>query len=493
MKLKFVLIFLATVFGAVLSAWHFPLGIPKAEDSVEKNEEKSKPNFIFFITDDIGWGDLACYGNPDVKTPHLDDLAQQGLKFENMYLTTSSCSPSRSSIITGRYPHNTGAPELHDPLPAGQVMFPQLLKDAGYYTALSGKNHMGSQVKHAFDVISNGKGPGGEEDWVSMIKERPKDQPFFFWFAAHDAHRDWQFDEKGTSYNPDELVVPPMLYDGPVTRKDLAGYYHEISRADYYLGEIIKALEQEQLLDSTYIIFMSDNGSPFPRNKARLYDSGIKTPFIIHGPDVAKGINSALFSAIDIAPTVLELAGVEINERMQGKSFRKGLVKNLYKGHRDFVFAEHNWHVFQAHERMVRYKDWVYIRNAFPERGNFAAESTRHYPAGDELWDAHEQGLTTSEQEDVFRIPREPEELYHVASDPHQFTNVATDKKNQKVLKYLRDVLDRWVEETGDSVPDNPTPDRDDVHGKRLPGLWEKGEKPGAAKQAEKINRKGPL
>src|SRR5690606_22175047 len=327
-----------------------------------KLNERGKPSFIFFITDDIGWGDLGCYGNPDVKTPHLDDIAQQGLRFENMYLTTSSCSPSRSSIITGRYPHNTGAPELHDPLPTGQVMFPQLLKEEGYYTALSGKNPMGPLVTHAFDFISTGKGPGGEENWVSMIKERPKDQPFFFWFAAHDAHRDWQFDEKGMCYKPDELIVPPMLYDGPATRKDLAGYYHEISRADYYLGEIVKALEEEQLLEHTYIIFMSDNGSPFPRNKGRLYDSGIKTPFIIYGPNVAKGINKALLSAVDIAPTVLELAGVDGSKRIQGKSFQKVLAKNLYKGHRDFVFAEHNWHVFQAHERMIRYKDWVYIR-----------------------------------------------------------------------------------------------------------------------------------
>src|SRR5690606_33183354 len=106
----------------------------------------SKPNFVFFITDDIGWADLGCYGNPDVRTPNIDRLANKGLKFENVYLTTSSCSPSRCSIITGRYPHNTGAPELHDTLPAGQVMFPQLMRNVGYYTVLSGKNHMGNQI-----------------------------------------------------------------------------------------------------------------------------------------------------------------------------------------------------------------------------------------------------------------------------------------------------------------------------------------------------------
>src|SRR5690606_25489706 len=113
---------------------------------------QEKPNFILFLMDDVGWGDIGCYGNKVVKTPNIDKLAQTALKFDNVYLTASSCSPSRCSIITGRYPHNSGAPELHDPLPPGQVMFPQLLKEAGYYTALSGKNHMGPQVKNAFEL-----------------------------------------------------------------------------------------------------------------------------------------------------------------------------------------------------------------------------------------------------------------------------------------------------------------------------------------------------
>ena len=454
--------------------------------------QTSKPNFIFLITDDIGWNDLGCYGDPNAKTPNIDSLASIGLKFENAYLTTSSCSPSRSSIITGRYPHNTGAPELHDALPKGQVMFPQLLKEAGYYTVLSGKNHMGPQTKHAFDMISPGKGPGGEEDWNEILKNRPKDQPFFFWFASHDAHRDWQINDKGTLYNPDDIVVPPFLYDGPKTRQDLASYYHEVSRADYYLGQLIKELEEQNILESTYIIFMSDNGRPFPRSKGRLYDSGIKTPFIVYGPNINKGNTNALISSVDIAPTILHLAGTEISDRIQGVSFHALLKDAGGSDHRDFVFAEHNWHVFQAHERMVRYKDWIYIRNAFPERQNLLGESTRQFPAGKELWEAHGKGLTAPEQEDVFLKPREQEELYYLPADPHQFKNLVSDKKHQDSLVYLRKIMDQWIAETGDSVPQNPTPDRDDVYGKRLPGTWKKGERAGAATDAVNINEKGP-
>lgn len=456
-------------------------------------QNTKKPNFIFFIVDDVGWGDLGCYGNTIVQTPNIDRLASSGVKFENAYLTTSSCSPSRSSIITGRYPHNTGAPELHDPLPPEQVMFPELLKNAGYYTVLSGKNHMGPQTKHAFNEISKGQGAGGQEDWISIIQKRPKGMPFFFWFSSFDAHRDWQLNENGKIYEPDEIEIPPMLYDGPLTRADIAGYYHEISRMDHFVGVILKELRTQNILNNTYVIFLSDNGSPFPRNKVRLYDSGIKTPLIIDGPNIEPNSANGLISAIDITPTILKLAGLETIENIQGKSFHEVLEKPQKDNHRDFVFAEHNWHVFQAHERMVRYQNWVYIRNAYPDRGNYAAESTRHYPAGEELWDAYEEGLTIPEQEDIFLIPRESEELYDVVSDPHQFHNVATEPSNKDILSFLRRVMDQWVNQTGDSVPENPTPDRDDIYGNRLPGEWKKGEKPGANRGAERVNLSGPI
>lgn len=451
---------------------------------------QQQPNFIFFIMDDVGWNDLGCYGGTNVKTPHIDRLAATGMKFTNAYLSTSSCSPSRNSIITGRYPHNTGAPELHDPLPRGMDMFPQRLKDAGYYTALSGKNHMGQAVRAAFDTISSGKGPGGQEDWIALLRNRPKDQPFFFWLASNDAHRDWQFNEHGQKIDPAGIKVPPMLFDGPETRKDLAGYFYEISRIDHFTGLLMKELENQHLLHNTYFILMSDNGRPFPRNKARLYDSGIKTPFIVSGPGV-NGIQNALISAIDIAPTILEIAGVSPSEKIQGKSFYS-LLANKKKKTRDFVFAEHNWHVFQAYERMVRFGDWMYIFNGYPERKNLSAESASYYPAGKELWQAYKKGLTVPEQQDVFLQPRPSEELYYLPNDPNQFHNVAASPKNKKILAYLRKALEDWVQQTGDSKPENPTPDRMDENGNELKG-WEKRERPGEKFNAKMINHPGPI
>ena len=153
-----------------------------------------RPNFVFFITDDISADDLGAYGSTVAKTPNLDRIAADGLVFDKAYLTTSSCSPSRCSIITGRYPHNTGAPELHLPLPEDQVTFVQKLKDAGYYTVISGKNHMNDSDKIGFITGSDGGKPAGSEDWVQQLKDRPKDKPFFAWFGSYDAHRDWQMD-----------------------------------------------------------------------------------------------------------------------------------------------------------------------------------------------------------------------------------------------------------------------------------------------------------
>jgi arylsulfatase len=457
-----------------------------------QTERINRPNVVLIIADDIGWGDIGCYGNKDVKTPNIDALASYGLVFNNMYVATSSCSPSRCSIISGRYPHNTGAPELHDPLPPQQFMFPEKMRAAGYYTALSGKNHMGPAVKKAFDMISPGKGPGAEEDWVTVLQDRPKSKPFFMWFASNDAHRDWQFNDKGIKYNPNKLVVPPMLYDGEETREDLASYYHEISRFDYYVGEVIAELKRQGIYENTYIMVMSDNGSPFPRNKARLYDSGIKTPFILTGRGVQSAQTNSLFSAVDIAPTVLDMAGVNKDQRIQGKSFL-GILNGRERSTRDFVFAEHNWHVFQSYERMVRYGDWVYIRNGFPERQNLSGESAKNFPAGKELWAAYEKGLLNDHQKDVFLKPRPAEELYNVSEDPFQFANVATARSNKKMLSYLSKVLDTWIEETGDSKPQNPTPDRDNAEGKQLPGEWKKGEKPGEINMAGSISRSGPI
>jgi arylsulfatase len=458
----------------------------------QKNEDASRPNFILFITDDISFNDLGCYGNEKIKTPNLDKMAAEGVVFDNAYLTVSSCSPSRCSMITGRYPHNTGAPELHTELPMDQFTFPQALREAGYYTALSGKNHMGD-VKRAFNKISKGGRPSGSRNWLGILEERPKDKPFFFWFASRDSHRGWQLNELAPTYGPKDVTVPPFLYDGPVTREDLASYYHEVSRTDTYAGKLRAELERQGIADNTYIIYCSDNGRPFPRCKTRLYDSGIKTPLIIWGPKHLRGTRTdSLVSSIDFSATILELAGLKKHPAIQGVSFA-AILKDSKATTRDYIFAEHNWHVYQAHERMVRYEKWLYIRNAWPQRQNLCVESASDFPAGEELWDAEAKGRLKAHQRDVFLKPRAAEELYDTSKDPYQFTNLVELKEHRGVLRHLRKAMDQWIEQTGDTIPADPTKDRKYTRGLKPRPARKRGTLPGAKRNATAINHPGPI
>ena len=148
------------------------------------------PNVVLLIADDLGADDCGPFGNRAVRTPNLDRLARGGMRFDRAFVPASSCSPSRCSLLTGRYPHSHGAPQLHQPLPAGQPNVAALLRAAGYWTAIAGKTHLGKDALTGFDVVNAGGGPSGCEQWVATLRQRPRDKPFFAWLAAIDPHRD---------------------------------------------------------------------------------------------------------------------------------------------------------------------------------------------------------------------------------------------------------------------------------------------------------------
>ena len=268
------------------------------------------------------------------------------------------------------------------------------------------------------------------------------------------------------------------------------------------MGQLCKELKEQGIEKDTYIIYMTDNGRPFPRCKTRLYDSGIRTPFLIARPGTIKpAVTDSLISSIDISATILELAGAKKAKRIQGVSFTSVLREPQSKT-RDFVFAEHNWHVYQAHERMVRFGNFLYIRNNFPNQPNLSYESDDHYPAGIELWQAHAAGKTNPNQHQIFANPCPSEELFQVNEDPHQLSNLADDPKHAKTLKQARALLTEWTKQTGDSIPANPTPNRHDPprseNGKILPAGKAKtrnphAEMPGVSKNATRINHPGPV
>ncbi len=449
-----------------------------------------RPNFIFFLTDDISFDDIGPYGNTWIKTPNLNRIAEEGLVFDRAYLTASSCSVSRTSMITGRYPHNTGAPELHMPLPESQVTFIQQLRDAGYHTILSGKNHMGDATKLGFQEVSGGPSPSGSGDWVELLKNRPADRPFFAWFASHDAHHGWDKDPSLRPYDPDDVQVPPYMADGPKTRRDMASYASEVSRTDDFTGKLIAELERQGIAGNTYFVYAADNGRPFPRCKTRMYDSGVKTPLLVWSPGNLKPARTrALASAIDLAPTFLELAGVKPAPSVQGVSLVP-VIKDPKASVRDYAFSERNWHVYSAHERAVRHGEWLYIRNNRPERPALSAESKAgSYPAAAEYWEYAKEGKLLPWQQDVTIAPRPKVELYHTQADPHQIMNLAGKPEFAAIESKLAGVLDQWSKETADSIPQNPTPDRQ----KGDPQAGIRGEIPGASTNATSINLPGPV
>ena len=316
------------------------------------------------------------------------------------------------------------------------------------------------------------------------------------WFASIDAHRDWQTDDLATPHNPQESEVPPYLVDAPETRKDLAYYYDEIQRLDRFVGEVKQELKTQGVLDSTLMIIMADNGRPFPRAKTRVYDSGMKTPFVLSWPKgiTGNGIsNNSMISVIDIAPTFLELAGVEIGPSFQGRSFAN-TINNPTKEHRNYVFAEHNWHDYEAHERMVRTTRFMYVINHRPQFPNQGPADSNRSPSYEELKLARDAGKLNAAQADVFITPRPHEELYDCLVDPEQLVNIASNMRYREVLRDLRSVMQQWTTATGDDVPDNLTPAWYDTEtGAGLDIERKRGEMPGNKTNAVKINNKGPF
>ena len=471
-----------------------------------------RPNVVIFIADDVSWNDHGCYGNPAARTPNIDALAKNGIRFDQAYRTASSCSPSRSSIITGRYPHNNGkAAELHQPISWNLPWFPELLRDAGYYTAISGKHHMtstkgpnGETRPRPFDLVDGGRSKensGGHANWVKTTQERPKDQPFFFWFASYDAHRGWDADKQwdadryGPMHKDEDVIVPPFLIDDQQTREDLASYYNEITRFDYYIGAVVAELKEQAELDNTLIFVLADNGRPFPRAKTRLHDSGMKTALVAHWPTGIKKAGStsdSLVSVIDLAPTILAAAGLKPAPTMQGVSMQP-LFQNPAAAIRQFAFSEHNWHDYEAHGRGIRGNGFLLLKNSRPELALQGPADSVRSPSFVALQEKRDANQLTAAQADVFLVPRPSVELYNLKTDPHQLNNLAGNPEFAARQKELSSVLETWIDETHDSVPKEISHDSFDREtGLPLKTKDYRRTTPGEDRNASQTNAPGP-
>jgi arylsulfatase A-like enzyme len=421
----------------------------------------ARPNILWFIVDDMS-ANFSCYGEKLVQTPHVDRLAREGTRFSKAFVTCPVCSPCRSALITGMYQTSIGAHHHRSGrgvekiyLPDGVEPVPVLFKRAGYYTCIGSprvnpkKGNALGKTDYNFEwnpAIYDGS------DWAG----RKPGQPFFMQVQLHGGkHRhakNWvetARKELGGVTRPKDVTLPPYYPRDPVLLDDWAQYLDAVRYTDKQVGDVLKRLEAEGILDQTVVFFMTDHGISHARGKQFLYDEGIHVPFVVRGPGIDQGkVRDDLIEHIDLAATSLALAGIDLPKAMQGRNV---LSKNYVK--RDAVFsARDRCDETVEHIRSVRTERFKYIRNFYPERPHL--QPNRYKDAKEivrQLRDLHAAGKLNDLQEKLLFAPtRPPEELYDLASDPFETRNLAADPAHRKVLEGLRARLDRWMEETND-------------------------------------------
>ena len=436
----------------------------------------SQPNIILFVTDDHGLDAIGCYGNPVIKTPNMDRLAADGVRFTRAYCTSASCAASRSVILTGKFGHATGSyGHVHDyhhfSTFENVKSLPVMLEEAGYHTAQIGKYHVAPESVYRF----NDRIECDPRSTIEMAEACDPvikgDKPFFLYFCPDDPHRGHPFTpepwdapnsfgnkleaypgENLTKYNPKDVIVPSFLPDTKECRAEMAQYYQSVSRIDQGLGKLQELLAAAGKSDNTIIIYVSDNGIAFPGAKTTVYEPGIKLPCIVKDPRTEfKGlVNESMVSWVDLTPTILDFAGVGFEAAdFHGRSFQPILGK---KSADDWtsVYASHNFHELTMYYpmRVVREGDMKLIWNiAFGLK----------YPFASDLWAASTwQGIHRSKEEYFGHrkvkdyLYRAEFELYDLAADPEESENLATNPKYAQRLKEMKEKMKTFQNKTND-------------------------------------------
>jgi arylsulfatase A-like enzyme len=417
-----------------------------AGSGVLAGAEGRRPNFLVFIADDAGARHFGCYGNAAVRTPNVDRLAAEGLTLDKAMLTTPQCSPSRISILTGLYPHATGAEDLHMPLPERHTTIAGHLRRAGYFTGHMQKAHEGPHSDRQFDWYH----PGLER--FAAFLDAAGERPFFLWVAFNDPHRPYEPGALAEPHDPAQVEVPPYMADTPETRADIARYYDEIGRMDGVIGRFLRLLGQRGLEEETLVVFLTDNGAPFPREKGTVYDAGVRTPLIFRWPGVVpRGQrHDGLASVIDLAPTLLALAGIEPPAAMQGESFAAGLADPARWPARRAAFSERNWHDCDEHIRSVRTARYRLVHNAYIELPFGSPADVSASPSWRALYERKRNGGLTEAQALLFDVPRPEIELYDTVEDPWEIRNLAAEPDYQPQVAEHYALLQEWRAATGD-------------------------------------------
>ncbi|MHC4791213.1 MAG: sulfatase family protein [Planctomycetota bacterium] len=452
--------------------------------------ESKRPNILFCMSDDQTWLHTSIGGDPVVKTPNFDRVAREGILFTNSFTACPSCSPSRASILTGQnFWRLEEGGLLFGRLKKKFPIYTRLLEDAGYVVGQTGKGYDPANQRFDYtwknpcgkiwrkrlseeppDGIANVDYAGSFE---KFMKARNKTKPFCFWFGCDEPHRDYVYGSGVKSgMKLDAVKVPPFLPDAEQVRNDICDYLLEIQWFDQHLGRMLKTLEDNGELDNTIIVVTSDNGMPFPRAKATIYNYGVHMPLAIRwGNGIKKPgrLVHDFVNHIDFAPTFLQAAGLKVPKEMTGRS-----LMNLFQSDksgwvdqaRDMTITGLERHVWARPEgktyprRAIHTKDYTYICNyepdrwpmggpdfEFPEVGTFGdidASPTKTYMM---------EHRDKKEVKDLFeksfgKLPAE--ELYAIDKDPAQMNNLADDPAYKEVKERLRRQMEDYQKKTGD-------------------------------------------
>lgn len=445
-----------------------------------------RPNILLIVAEDMS-PRVGAYGDTVAQTPTLDALAANGVRYGNAFSVAGVCAPNRSSLITGVYTISMGTHQMrtgfgvpgtdvesYQAVPPPDVKaFPELLRAGGYATANFLKKDY--QFGAPFTVWDVDAMPVEGQLDPALWRRLPADKPFFVMMnliATHESrlaepHLSYpaRFAERMATFaatqeatvpaitDPADVTVPPYYPDTPAVRASIAQFYDNVSYVDGQVGDILAALEADGLADETVVIFTTDHGDPFPRAKRAVYDSGLRVPLILRYPDRAGAgtVRSELVSFVDVAPSILELAGVDVPGFIQGSSFLGG-------EERDYIFAARD-RMDEIPDRVRAARDarYKYLRNEMRDVPYFRPLEYRDmFPIMRDWWAGLEAGTLNDTQRFYFEAPRPAEELYDTEADPWEVNNLADDPQHADALARLRAALDEWIDDVGDwgAVPE---------------------------------------
>lgn len=442
---------------------------------------EERPNLVLFIADDLSWHDVGAYGNRDVRTPNVDQLAREGMTFQRAFAASPTCAPSRSALFTGTYPMRNGAHANHSVVSSSLRTWPEYLQALGYRTVIAGKTHFGPRERFPFEYLPNSNvNPPGKPEVLNtdlgtpaieaLLKSHDRKQPLALVVAAHSPHVYWP---EINGYTPANLTLKPDMLDTPETRAALARYYTDVTQMDREVGIVRAALDRYGYAKNTLFMFTSDQGAQFPSAKWSLYDAGMRVPLIAAWPGhTPRSVsNEAIVSLVDVLPTMIEAGGGEAPKDIDGRSFA-AVLEGRATQHLEAAFAAHtgDGEMNRAPSRAIRTARFKYIANLRPDLRYGTHISEGNGKDGRDYWDSWVK-LAESDPAAARMIRRYREkpadELYDLASDPFELVNVANDPAYARTLVELRGKLNAWREQQGERLDSAPMPE-DAQHGKLL-------------------------